>query len=154
MQLLRRSNKALSPAIPGGDGIARLESLRSRLDHLADGATLQRLAQFERRHIRFPSVHSAAHVWVHRHVEISDEHLLVLKRLQFGPRQGKVGCGRNPVGAGGEPNLTTWGFGHRGNVDWTHTGFKLALPINRNDRLAGEERNTGGNGGGSSRFHG
>jgi len=62
-------------------------------------AAVQRFAQLERRNVRFPVVHAAAHVWVHRHVAIANQHLLVLQRLQFGPRQGKVAGGWPPVGA-------------------------------------------------------
>ena len=175
-QILRRSNKALSPAIAGGDGVVRLEPLGARLDDLAYGAALQGLAQLKRWHVRFPGVHSTAHVRVHRHVEISDEHLLISNWLQFGACQGEVRCGWNPDGAGGQPNFATWGSRHKRNVVWSNLGFKPASPINRNedseeggaghfggqwnlvlwnyDRLAGGDRDTGGDGGGPSRFHG
>src|ERR1035438_4280231 len=101
MQLLRRSNEILPPAKAGGHGVARLESLGARLDDLTDCAALQGLAYLKGRHIRFAAVHATAHVWVHRHIAIADQHLAVLRWRQFYPRQGKVSCGWNPIRVSG-----------------------------------------------------
>ena len=49
-------------------------------------------------------------IGIHRHEEVADENLLVLKRLQFGPHQRKVGGGWNPVGAGGQMDFPARNF--------------------------------------------
>ena len=112
MQLFRRSNEVFPPAKAGSDGIARLEFLGARLDDLADCAAVERFAKLERRNIRFPVVHATAHVGVHRHKEVANQHLLILQWLQFGLRQGKVSCGWKPIGAGGQSNLATHNICH------------------------------------------
>ena len=73
---------------------------------------LERIAQLEWWHIRSSLVHATTHVGVHRHEEISNQHLLVGQWRQFNLRLIKVGCGRNPVGAGDEPDLATGNFRH------------------------------------------
>src|ERR1017187_249822 len=60
--------------------------------------------------VRLPLVHAAAHIGVHRHEEVANQHLPVLQRLQFGPHQRKVSRGRDPLGAGCQPNLATREF--------------------------------------------
>src|ERR1035437_8021061 len=46
-----------------------------------------------------PLVHAAVHIGVHRHEEVANQHLPILQRLQFGPHQGEVKRGRDPLGA-------------------------------------------------------
>ena len=110
MQFFRRSDKIFPPTEVGSDGIARLEFTRPRLDDLADGPTAKRFAQLERRNIRFPLVHAPAHIRVHRHEKIVNQHLPVLQRLQFDLRRCKVDCGWNPVGAGSQPDFMADNF--------------------------------------------
>ena len=105
MQVLRRSHEVFPPAKVGSDDIARLELPGSRLDDIADCAAAQRFTQFERRHIGLPFVHAAAHIRVHRHKEVANQHFLIFQWLGVGPRQREVRCGWNPAGAGGQANF-------------------------------------------------
>ena len=87
MQLFRRRHEAFPPAKVGSDRVTRLESRSAGFDNLADGSAFQRFVQCERGHIRFPLIHASAHIRVHRHEQIANEHLLILEWLQCDFRQ-------------------------------------------------------------------
>ena len=112
-----RQPKLEVTASPGLNSLAR-DSMTS-----PTAPPFERFAQLERRNIRFPLVHATAHVGIHRHEEIANQHLLVWQRRQFNLRLGKVGGGRHPVGAGDEPDFATGNF----DIDvWILTGLDHA----------------------------
>ena len=113
MQVFWRGNKIFPPAEVGSHRIARFEFFCARLDDFANGSALKHFADLERRHIRFSVIHAPAHIRIHRHEKIANQHLLILQRFQFGLRMSKVGCGWNPAGAGGQSDLTTYGGVHK-----------------------------------------
>jgi hypothetical protein len=65
------------------DGVTHFEFLGARFDDFADGAALQHFANLERRHIRLPVIHAPAHIRIHRHKQIANQHLLIGQRFQF-----------------------------------------------------------------------
>ena len=82
--------RVLAPAPVVQDEVALGDPLRPRRHDLADGAAVQRPIELERRHVRLPVVHAAAHVRVHRHPEVADEDLSVPRLRHLDLRQAEV----------------------------------------------------------------
>ena len=64
------------------------------LDYLADGAASQRLADLERRRVGLAIDHAPAHVRIHGHADVLNQHLAFARFGQFGLAHGEV------IGAG------------------------------------------------------